>query len=150
MIATSHFSHLGLEKPYPKISKNLRIACLVQYSSFGCLAKLPFCVCLVLNRWKVEIILIHLNIWCWLSDSTKGVFCSSCTDPSLAAISMIFLFETIYLDVAAQEVSDPWTKYITALRRSSWLMVTRRRKWNCGVFMRPGLRDFYGDNPYKE
>ena len=34
---------------------NLIIAWLVQYSSFACLTKLLFCVCLALNWWKVEI-----------------------------------------------------------------------------------------------
>ena len=62
---------------------------------------------------------------------------------------MILLFETLYLDAASQGLSDPWTTYITYLRRYLWLMVTRRKKWNYRVFARPGLGDFYDDNPSK-
>ena len=51
--------------------------------------------------------------------------CSSCTDSNLIAISVIFLFETLYLDAAARGVSDLWTTDITYLRISSWIMVTR-------------------------
>ena len=68
-------------------------------------------------------------------------------DPSLIAISKIFLFETLYLDAAAQGVYDPWTTDITSLRRYSYLMVTRRRKYNCRVFSRPGLGEFNDENP---
>ena len=67
----------------------------------------------------------------------------------LIGVSRIFLFETLYLDAAALGVSDPWTSDITDLGRSSFIMVTRRRKWNWRVFARPGLGDFNDENPYK-
>ena len=82
-----------------------------------------------------------------MSDSTKGVYCSSCTDSSLVALSRIFLFKPLYLDSEVLGVSDKWTTDITDLRRSSWLMVTRRRKWNWRVFAGPGLGYFNDDKP---
>ena len=60
-------------------------------------------------------------------------FLAIVSPPSIyqVAISKIFLFETLYLDAAAQgEGSDPWTTDITALRRSLLVMVTRRWKRN--------------------
>ena len=95
---------------------------------------------------SLRLFLAHLNIWFWLSNSTKGVSFSYCMDPSLVSISSIFLFETLYLDAGALGVSDPWTTYVIALRRYSCLMVTRRRKCNRRVFARPGLGDFHDDN----
>ena len=46
-------------------------------------------------------------------------------------------------------MSDPCTKDITALRISSLLILTRRRKWNRGFFERPGFGDFNDENPLK-
>ena len=46
-------------------------------------------------------------------------------------------------------VYDTWNTDITDLRRSSWLMVTRRQKWNWRVFARTILGDFNDDNPLK-
>ena len=103
-------------------------------------------------RWtyeKLRLVPTHLYICCWLSDSTKGVPRSSCTDSSLIAISMIFLFETLYLDSAARGESDLWTTDIKDLRIFSWLVVTRRWKWNWRVFARPGLGDSNDKNPLK-
>ena len=98
---------------------------------------------------SLRLFLTHINICCWLSYSTKGVSCSSFTDSILVDISRILLFETLYLDSEAQGVSNLLTTDITALRRSSWLMVTRRRKCNWRVFARTGLWDFYHYNPLK-
>ena len=98
---------------------------------------------------RLRLVLIHLYICCWFSDSTKGVSCYSCTDSSLINVSRIFLFETLYPDAAALGVSDPWTSDITDLGRSSFIMVTRIREWNWRVFLRPGLGDFNYKNSLK-
>ena len=41
---------------YPTFFNIIRIAWLFHYSSFACFTKLLFCVCLLLNLWKVEIV----------------------------------------------------------------------------------------------
>ena len=56
---------------------------------------------------------------------------------------------TWYLVAAVRGVYITWMKEITYLRRYSWLMVTRIRKWNWRVFARPGLEDFKDENPQK-
>ena len=75
--------------------------------------------------------------------------CYSCTDSILIATSRILSFETLYLDAASLGMSDPWTAYITALRRSLWLMLTIIRECNGRVFARPGLGDLNDENPLK-
>ena len=101
------------------------------------------------NDGRLILVLTHIYICCWLSDSTKGASRSSCADSSLIRISRIFLFGILYLDASARRVSDTWTTDITYLRRSSWLMVTRRWKWNWGISVKLGLGEFNDENPFK-
>ena len=79
--------------------------------------------------------------------SNKGVSCYSCTDSSLVAITNIFLFKTLFLDVVTRGVSDLRTLEITDLIRSSSIMMTRRWKWNWRVFVKLELGGFNDDNP---
>ena len=73
------------------------------------------------------------------------------TSPSIyqIATSVIFLFKTLHINLAARGVSDTWTKYIICLRRYLWLIVTRIRKWNWIVFERTWLGGLNYKNPIK-
>ena len=101
------------------------------------------------NRWRVQIISDPYIYLLLILGFYKGVSCSSCIDYSLIDTSIIFLFKTLYIDAASRGVSDTWNTDITVLKRCSWLIVTRRRKWNWKVFARPGLENFNDENPLK-
>ena len=112
----------------PNFTRKTRIAYLVQYSSFVCLAKLPFYVCLYLNQWKFDISyepFIYMLLFLILYQRSGPLFL--CT----------FQFNCYFRDLpipntvswcSSTGVSDPWTTYIKILRTSSWFVVTIIKK----------------------
>ena len=56
---------------------------------------------------------------------------------------------TLYIVEDLQGADVTWTTYIPALKKSSWLMVTRIWKWNWRVFVIPGWGDFNDEKALK-
>ena len=122
---------------YPKFFKKIRITWLDQYYSFTCFVKLPLCVSLALNRCKVDIISDpYQYLFLIVGFFQRGVPLFSygfecCFYKKDVPIGEIVSCCSCVGGECSMDCRN------TALKRSSWLMVTMKWKWNWRVFGRP-------------